>query len=308
MRNHYNYYMEQKSLSSFMWLSVGAAVITIGLKTAAYFLTGSVGLLSDALESIINLVAAISALFLLKLAEKPPDDDHLYGHTKAEYFSSIIEACLIILAAFSIGYSAFNRLIYPQPIDNTIIGLVVSGVASIINLAVALALLKVGKKHKSITLEADGHHLLTDVWTSVGVIAGVAIVGITHIYILDPLVAIAVAGNILFTGFDLIKKSALGLMDTSLPEEDLQKIKNIIDEYNKKGVSYHGLRTRQSATRSFMSVHLLVPGKLSVQEAHDLSEEIEEKIAAEFQKLTILTHLEPVEDPKSHADISIDRK
>lgn len=300
--------VKQKSLTSFMWLSVGAAITTIGLKSAAYWLTGSIGLLSDALESIINLVAALSALYLLRLAEKPPDDDHLYGHTKAEYFSSIIEAGLIICAALSIGFTAIDRLIYPQPIDNTLIGIVVSVIASLINLAVALALLKIGKKHNSITLEADGHHLLTDVWTSVGVIAGIALVGITHIYIIDPLVAIAVAVNILFTGVQLIKKSALGLMDTSLPEPDLQQIKSIMESYENQGVAYHGLRTRQSATRSFMSVHLLVPGKLSVQQGHDISEEIEEKIAKAFPQLTILTHLEPLEDPKSHEDISIDRK
>ena len=301
-------YVKQKSLTPFIWLSISAAIITIGLKTVAYYLTGSVGLLSDALESVVNLVAAVSALFLLRLAEKPPDEEHLYGHSKAEYFSSIIEAVLIIFAAISIGTTAVDRILYPKPIEFATIGLIVSGIASAINLGVAIILLRVGKKNNSVTLEADGHHLLTDVWTSVGVITGVAIVSLTNIQILDPIVAIGVAINIVVIGFKLIKQSALGLMDTSLPEEDLKKITSVLESYRTDGVPYHDLKTRQSANRSFMSVHILVPGAWTVQKGHDISEEIEKKLCNEFTKLTVITHIEPIEDPKAHDDTSLDRQ
>ena len=305
---YYNIYVKKKSLTPFIWLSITAAIITIGLKTIAYYLTGSVGLLSDALESIVNLVAAVSALFLLRIAEKPPDEEHLYGHSKAEYFSSIIEAVLIILAAISICTSAVDRILYPKPIEFATTGLIVSAVASVINLIVATTLLRVGKKHNSVTLEADGHHLLTDVWTSVGVITGVAIVSITNVQILDPIIAIGVAINIVVIGFKLIKQSALGLMDTSLPDEDLKEINAILEPYKQQGITYHDLRTRQSANRSFMSVHILVPGAWSVQKGHDISEEIEKKLCEHFMQLTVITHIEPIEDPKSHDDIELVRK
>lgn len=299
--------MKSNSLARYMWLSILAAIITISLKAAAYYLTGSVGLLSDALESIVNLVAAVSALLLLKIAEKPPDEDHVYGHTKAEYFSSIIEACLIIFAALSIGYTAIERILNPKPVEMVFLGLIVAASASIINLFLGLTLLKVGKKNNSITLQADGHHLITDVWTSVGVIIGVALVSITNIQILDPLVAMVVALNIVIIGYKIIKQSALGLMDTSLSNKELHKIIEILDTFKSKKISYHGIKSRQSATRSFMSVHILVPGSMTVQEGHDLLEEIEESIRRSFPKITVFTHLEPSEDPKSFKDISIDR-
>lgn len=299
--------MKSSSLTRYIWLSILAAVITISLKAAAYFLTGSVGLLSDALESIVNLVAAVSALLLLKIAEKPPDEDHAYGHSKAEYFSSIIEACLIIFAAISIGYTALERILNPKPVEMVFFGLLIAAVASAINLFVALTLLKVGKKHDSVTLEADGHHLLTDVWTSVAVIVGVALVSITNIHILDPLVAILVAINITVTGYKIMKQSALGLMDTSLPENELDKIRKILDTFQSKGIIYHGLKSRQSANRKFLSLHILVPGTMSVQTGHDILEDIETTICKNFSKISVFTHLEPIEDPKSFKDISIDR-
>lgn len=299
--------MKQKSLTSFIWLSIAGAILTISLKTAAYFLTSSVGLLSDALESLVNLAAAIMALFMLRLAEKPPDNDHLYGHTKAEYFSSIVEGILIIIAAISIGMTAVDRLLHPQPIEHAIIGLTISVIASLINLVVAIVLLKVGKKQRSITLEADGHHLMTDVWTSVGVIIGVSLVSVTNIQFLDPIIALIVAANIIFTGFSIMKLSALGLMDTSLPSDELARINEILNTYKTKGCTYHGLRSRQSATRSFMSVHILVPGNWTVQKGHDLLEEMEEEIRKVFPRLTVFTHLEPIEDPRSQEDIYIDR-
>ena len=299
--------MKNRSLTRFAWISISAAVITITLKTVAYLLTGSVGLLSDALESGVNLAAAIMALFMLKLSEKPPDDDHSYGHSKAEYFSSIVEGVLIIIAALSIGYTAIDRFIHPRPIEQAFIGLAVSILATIVNLLASVILLRAGKTYHSITLEADGHHIMTDVWTSLGVIIGVGLVAFTNIQILDPLIALVVAFNIIFTGFSIMKKSALGLMDTALSKDDLNIVTQVLDSYKNKEVSYHGLRTRQSATRSFMSVHILVPGSWSVQKSHDLADEIELELCNKLPRLNVTTHVEPVEDPKSLKDIGIDR-
>lgn len=300
--------MNSTSLSRFIWLSIAAAIITISLKTLAYYVTGSVGLLSDALESIINLVAAVFALFMIKLAEKPADKDHLYGHTKAEYFSSIFEGVLIVIAALTIGYSAIERIFNPQPIQEAFLGIGISVLSTVINLAVALVLLRVGNKHKSITLVADGHHLMTDVWTSVGVVAGVGLIWLTNIQIIDPIVALIVAGNIIRTGYHILKQSMMGLLDASLPEEEMREIKKILKRYqDEHGISFHGLRSRQSAMRKFMSVHILVPGSWSVQKGHDLLEEIEEDLRKTLPGITAFTHLEPLEDPKSHQDISLDR-
>lgn len=299
--------MNERSLTRFAWLSILAALATISLKFTAYLLTGSVGLLSDAIESLVNLAAAVMALFMLKVAEKPPDKEHVYGHTKAEYFSSVVEGVLIIVAALSIGFTSIERLLHPMTIEQAFVGLAVSAVASLVNLAVALTLLKAGKKNKSITLEADGHHLMTDVWTSVGVIFGVGLVSLTNIQQLDPIIALLVAANIIFTGFTLMKESVLGLMDTSLPESDLMKIREVLLKYQKRGMSYHGLRSRRSAGRSFMSVHILVPGNWTVQKGHNLLGEIESDISKNFHKMTVFTHLEPIEDPKSREDISIDQ-
>ena len=300
--------MNERSLTRFAWLSIFAAVVTISLKAIAYFLTGSVGLLSDALESGVNLAAAIMALLMLKVSEKPPDKEHLYGHTKAEYFSSIVEGVLIIIAALSIIVTSVDRLLHPKLIEQAFAGLAVSIAASLINFGVAVTLLKAGKKNKSVILQDDGHHLLTDVWTSVGVIVGVGLVFLTNVQLLDPIIALLVATNIIVTGFTIMKQSALGLMDTSLPDEDLLKIREILSKYQKKGMSYHGLKSRQSATRSFMSVHILVPGNWTVQKGHNLLEEIELAIGKNFPKMTVFTHLEPIEDPKSREDISIDRQ
>ncbi|OGG17207.1 transporter [Candidatus Gottesmanbacteria bacterium RIFCSPHIGHO2_02_FULL_39_14] len=299
--------MNDESLTRFGWLSILTAVISISLKAFAYFLTGSVGLLSDALESVVNLVAAIMALSMLTLAEKPPDKDHAYGHSKAEYFSSVTEGILIFVAAISIGFTAIDRILHPRIIEQVLIGLTISAIASVINFTVAVILLKTGKKYRSITLEADGHHLMTDVWTSAGVIIGVALVAFTNVQILDPIIAILVAVNIVYTGIKIIKESTLGLMDTSLLSKDLKIIESVLKNYCKKGISYHGLRTRQSANRRFMSVHILVPGNWSVQKGHDLLDEIETKICNAIPKITVITHLEPIEDPKSLTDISIDR-
>jgi len=296
------------SLKKFMWLSIGAAVVTIGLKTLAYLLTNSVGLLSDALESLVNLAAAIIALIALNVSQRPADEKHAFGHGKAEYFSSAIEGGLIILAAASIIWAAVPRLLHPVELEQVSVGLLVSAVASVINLVVALILIRNGQKHRSIVLEADGKHLMTDVWTSVGVIGGIIMVTITGWHILDPVIAIAVAINIIFSGFLLIRRSAHGLMDVAIDLEDLLKVEEILDEFKKQGIEFHSLLTRQAGQRIFISVHVLVPGAWSVQQGHDMAEEIEKELRNVFDQPThVITHIEPLEDPCSLDDIELDR-
>ncbi len=296
------------SLRRYIYLSIGAAVLTIGLKSAAYLLTGSIGLLSDAMESLVNLVAALLALFLLTIAERPPDEDHAYGHTKAEYFSSAAEGALILLAAYSIGAAAFGRILTPQPLENVGIGLVVSLAASAINFGVARVLLRAGRQHNSITLEADGHHLMTDVWTSAGVVAGIIAVALSGWLILDPLIALAVAANIVWSGVQLMRRSALGLLDSAIPQAERDQIGEIMARYAPQGVQFHSLRTRQAGQRRFLSTHVLVPGKWTVQRGHNLLEQIERDIRQTLPgPTTILTHLEPIEDPVSMEDMAIDR-
>ncbi|MCB0134071.1 MAG: cation transporter [Caldilineaceae bacterium] len=291
-----------------MYLSIGAAVTTIGLKGLAYLLTGSVGLLSDAMESLVNLVAALLALFLLTIAERPPDDEHAYGHTKAEYFSSAAEGALILLAAYSIASAALQRIANPQPLENVGIGLLVSVVASAINFGVARVLLQAGKRYNSITLEADAHHLMTDVWTSAGVIAGIIAVSLTGWLILDPLIALAVAANIIWSGIQLMRRSALGLLDSAIPQAERDKIVAVLERFAPQGVAYHSLRTRQAGQRRFISAHILVPGKWTVQRGHNMLEQIEHDIRGALSgPTTILTHLEPLEDPVSMEDMAIDR-
>lgn len=296
------------NLTKFAWLSVFAAVVTIGLKAGAYLLTDSVGLLSDALESIINLAAAIIALIMLTLAAKPPDEEHAFGHDKAEYFAGGIEGTLILIAAITIAWTAIMRLFYPKPISQVGIALAITTAATIINLIVGQILIRAGRKYRTITLEADGKHLMTDVWTSVGVIVGVWLVGATGWLFLDPLVALLVAANITWTGFQLTKRAALGLMDTSVSAENLDKIKHTLNRFaDEKKIEYHALRTRRAATRSFVSVHILVPGDWTVHEGHQLLEEIEAEIRREVAGSVIFTHLESLDDPASWHDIELDR-
>lgn len=293
--------MASKSLKKFIYLSIAAAIATIGLKLGAYFLTNSVGLLSDALESCVNLVAAVIALIMIKIAEQPADKEHGFGHSKAEYFSSAIEGGLIALAAFSIIWSAFPRLLNPMPIENQGIGLLVAISASVINLIVGLILIKNGRKNNSITLEADGKHLLTDVWTSIGVVAGIGLVTLTGWLILDAVVAMGVALNILWTGYQLMKKSALGLLDTSLPEEELNKIETYLQTLESEGITHHSLLSRQAGQHKFISFHLLVPGEWTVKQSHDYCEHIEQSVRDLFPGVMayVFTHLEPAEDPVS---------
>ncbi len=299
--------MERPSLTRYAWLSIAAALATIALKAGAYLLTGSVGLLSDAIESLINLVAAGMALGMLTIAARPPDESHLYGHGKAEYFSSIVEGVLILVAAAGIAYTAIQRLFDPQPLEQLGIGLGVSLAATLINFSVARILLYAGKKYRSITLEADSHHLMTDVWTSVAVIGGVAAVGLTGWLALDSLVAIAVAANIVWTAIQLLRRSVAGLMDASLPPEDMQAIQGALTPYRARGIDFHALLTRQGAARRFVSVHVLVPGEMSVHDAHHLAEDIEADIRKALPDAVVITHLEPIDDEISLHDIPIDR-
>ena len=290
------------NLTRFAWLSIAAAVVTILLKFSAYLITGSVGLLSDALESVVNLAAALVALYALKLIQRPADEKFNFGFSKAEYFASGFEGGMILLAAVAIIVTALPRLINPVPLEQVGLGLIISVIASLINLGVALVLLKAGKQHNSITLEADARHLLTDVWTTVGVLVGIALVQITGYLRLDPLVALLVAANIIFTGIKLLKRSTFGLMDLAIPLDDLKKIEGILDTYQPEGLRYHALRTRQAAAVNYIALHVLVPGKWTVAHGHQVADDIETRVKKAVPNTSIVTHIEPVEDPKSMQD------
>jgi cation diffusion facilitator family transporter len=296
------------ALERYAWLSVAAALATITLKTLAWWLSGSVGLLSDALESIVNLAAALLALTMLRVAASPPDENHPYGFSKAEYFAAGIEGALIVLAAAGILATAIPRLIDPQPLEAPVLGLALSAAASGINLAVGMLLIRVGRREHSIALEADGHHLMTDVWTSAGVIAGVALVFLTGWLRLDPLVALAVAVHIVWIGLRLMRRSWKGLLDAAIPAEDTGEVTKLFTEYSKRyGVSFHALRTRQAGARRFISFHFLVPDEWTVAQAHRLSEEIEERIRSMVPNAAVFTHIEPISDPSSYDDQELDR-
>lgn len=299
---------EQPSLTRYAWISIFAALATIGLKGGAYVITGSVGLLSDAFESLVNLVSAVVALYALKVAARPADEEHAYGHTKAEYFSSGFEGSLILTAAVGIGVTAIPRLLTPQPLEDVGLGLAISVVASAVNFAVARILIRAGRRYGSISLEADAHHLMTDVWTSAGVLVGVGAAALSGWHRLDPLIALLVAANVVRIGMSLIRRSMLGLLDTALPEDTRQNIIGVLAAYESQGVSYHALRTRQAGQRRFVSFHVLVPGAWSVQKGHDLLEEIEEQVRALVPNSTVFTHLEPVEDPVSWHDTQLERE
>lgn len=294
--------MQSKSARFYAFLSIAAAILTIALKLGAYLLTNSIGFLSDAMESGVNLVAAFFAVWALTYAAKPPDEEHVFGHSKAEYFSSGFEGALILVAAISIAIAAIPRLIHPEPLEQVSIGLLLSIIASAINGGVALILLKAGKRLHSITLRADAHHLLTDVWTSVGVILGLLLVSVTGWLILDPLIAILVAINIVWTGAKLIQESSSALLDASIPLTERQMIDELLSAYDRQQVQFHAIRTRMAGMRKFVSFHVLVPGAWTVQQGHDLCEEIESKICQSLPSINVFIHLEPLEDPKSWTD------
>jgi cation diffusion facilitator family transporter len=289
-------------------IAIAVSLVTIAMKTAAWLLTGSVGLLSDAIESIVNLVAALVGLIVILWSTRPPDEDHAYGHEKADYVSAGFEGALILLAAFTIAYAAIDRLINPVGLTEVGIGLTVSLVATLINLGAATLLIRAGKQEQSLTLEADGRHLMTDVWTTVGVVLGVALVWLTGFERLDPLIALVVAANIVRTGSSLVRDSMSGLMDKALPESELAAVKQVLHRYSEGSVEFHALRTRSSGRRSFISVHVLVPGEWTVQAGHDFAERVEEDLREAVGQATIFTHLEPVEDPLSFADTELDRE
>jgi cation diffusion facilitator family transporter len=287
---------------SYMLLSVVAALATIGLKTAAWKLTGSVGLLSDAMESGVNLVAALGAFWALTLAAKPADRTHHYGHFKAEYFSSGLESVLIVVAALAIMAAAVGRLQQPEPLEQLGIGLALSLLATALNGLVAWILLNASRRFHSITLRADAHHLLTDVWTSFGVVLGIGLVKVTGLTILDPLIAIAVALNIVVTGWKLLHETASGLLDRSLPQDEQAQLEALLASHETEDIRFHALRTRVAGSRRFVAFHVLVPGRWTVQAGHDLCDQLEREIAGALTRTHVLTHLEPIEDPKAWDD------
>lgn len=296
--------MLDPSLTRYAKLSIGTALVTMALKLIAWKLTGSIGLLSDALESLVNLGGATMALLMLRVAMLPRDEHHAYGHGKAEYFSSGFEGMLILVAGAAILWTAIPALWDPKPLQLTTIGLLVSALASALNLAVARILLRASKQHRSITLEADAHHLMTDVWTSAAIIVGVALVAVTGFAILDPIMAILMALNILWTGWRLMRESVHGLMDGAWDEDDILKLNRILDEFRSEEVQFHDIRTRRAAASCFVSFHLLVPGEWSVQRAHELAEKVESKLAEAIPGAAAISHLEPIEDPASYADVT----
>ena len=295
------------SIRRYAWLSVGAALATIVLKALAWWLSGSVGLLSDAIESTVNLAGALMALAMLSIAARPPDAGHRHGHGKAEYFSSAFEGLLIFVAAVGIAYVAIHRLIVPRPLEAVGMGLAINIVASAINLATARTLMAAARQARSIALEADAHHLMADVWTSGGVVVGVALAWATGWLWLDPEIALAVAANVLWTGWKLMSRSTAGLMDASLPDEELAAIESVLARYRAQGLAFHALRTRQAGTRAFITLHMLVPGRWTVQQAHDCSERLESELRAVVAHANITTHVEPLEDPVSQLDRELDR-
>ena len=294
--------MRFASARSYALVSVVAAVATIAIKTLAWKLTGSVGLLSDALESSVNLVAALTAFWALGVASKPADRAHSFGHSKAEYFSSGLESALIVVAALGIIWAALSRIANPAELQQVDLGLLLSLVATMINGGVAVLLLRAAKRFRSITLRADAQHLLSDVWTSVGIVVAVALVQITGWSLLDPLVAIAVAVQISVTGFRLLQETASGLMDRSLPEPELQQLEELLRSRSGGGIDFHALRTRVAGSRRFVSLHVLVPGRWSVKQGHDYCEALEREVAALLEHCHVFTHLEPIEDPVSWED------
>lgn len=298
---------DRRFLRRYAWLSIGAALLTMAIKTVAYVLTGSVGLLSDAVESIVNLVGAVMALWMLTVAAREPDEEHAYGHSKAEYFSSGVEGTLIVFAAISIAAAAVRRLLMPQAIEDLGLGLAVSTAASLINLLTARVILGAGRRFASVTLQANAHHLFTDVWTSAGVLVALGAVYGTGWQVLDPLIGLAVAINIVWTGVRIVRESISGLMDTALPSGEQQVLRAAIEKHAVDGVQYHALRSRQSGSRKFLSVHVLVPGDWTVHRGHELLEEIERDVRAAVPGVTVFTHLESLEDPSSWDDQTLDR-
>lgn len=291
----------QRLLVRMMGLSVVAAVATIALKLAAAAVTGSVGFLSDAMESGVNLAAALVALWAVRVAAQPPDLGHHFGHGKAEYLSAAVEGALIFVAATAIVWTSVQRLIHPQTLDQPGIGLALSILASLVNLGVGLALVRIGTRERSIALVADGRHLLTDVVTSAGVVVGITLVAIFDWQVLDPIVALLVGVNILATGAGLLRRSVTGLLDAAIPEEDAARLEALLERYRSEGkVDFHALRTRESGRQRFVYVHLLVPDDWTVTRGHDLANALADDIAELLPGARSFVHVEPINDPSSY--------
>lgn len=297
-------YAPPKDLSAYAWLSIGAAIATIILKSIAAWMTGSVGLLSDAAESVVNLVAAVMALVVLRISIRPADDDHQFGHSKAEYFSAVVEGMMIFVAAAAIIFSAIERLMSPTMPEQLSVGLALSVGASLLNGAVAWLLYRKGRAEKSTTLLADATHLATDVLTSVAVLVGVALVAVTHEPVLDALVALGAGLNIMWTGFRLVRDSVAGLMDIAPCAEVMEHVRDVLDRHRCPGViDFHAVRVREAGNRRFADIHVLVPGHWTVTEGHDFTENLIDELVARDPSLRVSAHLEPIEDPKSYADV-----
>jgi len=296
----------RQNLTRYAWLSIAAAVVTIAMKMVAWQVTGSVGLLSDAAESIVNLAAAMLALWMLSIAAKPPDENHHFGHDKAEYFSAAVEGVLIFIAAVLIIYSAVGRLLHPRELESVSVGVIISALAAVVNGVVGMILIRAGKKHRSPTLVADGKHLWTDVVTSAGVIVAIILVFLTKWTLLDPIVALVVGANIIVTGVRLIRDSTQGLMDVTLPEEENNAIASILAGFTSDDVRFHGLRTRLSGSQRFAVVDMLVPGSWTVQRSHNLIEEVHSALEEAYPGLDIQIHLEPIEDPRAYGDFEVE--
>lgn len=293
-------------LRKYAWLSIATALVTMLLKSGAWAITGSMGLLADAAESLVNLVAAVAALVAVTIAAMPADENHHFGHSKAEYFSAALEGILVVVAAGSIIYLAVDRLLNPRPLDSLGLGLALSIVSAVFNGVVGQVLIRVGRRHRSVALRADGTHLMADVYTSVGVVIGLALVWATGWEWLDPVIAILVGVHILVAGYRLISESTGGLMDASLSPEDNARIQEILDAHTEKGrIEFHSVRTRESAARQFMEMHMLVPGDWTVRRGHDVMEDLIDRINAEFPAMRVTGHLEPISDPRSYEDMHL---
>ncbi len=295
--------MTGKYLERFAWLSVATGIVVLALKLTAWQLTDSVGLLSDALESTVNIGAALVAVFALRAANRPADAEHHYGHGKAEYLSAMVEGFLILAASAAIIATAVLRLLNPKPLEDVGIGLAISVLASVLNGVVAYILIRVGRSHRSIVLVADGKHLLTDVWTSAGVVVGVAAVALTGWDRLDPLIALAVGANILWTGWGLLRQSVSGLLDERLPDKDIDEVVQVLASKESDTVHFHALQSRAAGRQRFVSFHMLVPGASSVRAAHDLAQDIEDEIEQRLPGTVVSIHIEPLEDPRAWDDV-----
>lgn len=300
--------VDRGNLRRYAWLSIAAAIVTVVLRVGAASVTGSVSLLSDALESGVNLLAAVLALGALSVAARPPDEEHIFGHSKIESVAAAVEGLLIIGAAFLVGWQAIQRLFDPQPLETVPLGLAIAGVAALLNLVVSRVLQRAGEVHRSETLKAESLHLRADVWTSGAVIVGILGVVLTGWEWLDPVVALAVAVHVLVSGGRLLRGALNGLMDVSLPADELAEVEEILDRYVNNDIDYHALRTRTAGALRFVSFHLQVPGSWSVTAGHQLAEYIEQDIRRALYPVTVFTHLEPAGDPVSLEDVDLIRE